>query len=535
MRPSSPSSLQSALAVAPRSALVFLLLAGLYLNQHVLTAPDAETPDVRSRDTLPPTLALVTIALGPIRGLIADILWFRAVQLQDDGEYFEIIQLAEWITAIQPRNTHVWAYQAWNMCYNIAFEFPEFEDRWPWIERALDLLRRDALRANPGNLHLHGEILRIFQDRIAKPGNAEHDLFMRKWAVLMIAATPRGDRTELAELAAMPTSADELRADPDVAALLAAASPIGTDLLSPATFWNPAAMPEALSRLAKDAAHAPAWRRLGLWHRATLLRSRHRLDLTRALAVDLKYGPLDWRLPQAQTIYWGALANEARKPYGDGLDYDQLFRQGMENAMLYGRLLVDPEAGIMATSPNLEMIGQINDHYDDILARSDHADRDHVLHRQFLERAVALLCSCDRRDEAQRLYDWLGATYGKRIPELDDFLAENLFPLLLRNTPETPREAVVAALDQAYSWLAAGDVRRATGYAKFAELLWRRADAPLPPLDQLRQDVVGRLLMSDMAASYKHRLVQRTVSPDLDPGIDRPVYLGRRVAAAEVP
>jgi hypothetical protein len=162
MNPAAPS-LRTFLAPVPRVALVLLLLTGLYLNQFVLTAPDAAAPPgMRGRDTLPPTLALVTIALGPIRGLIADLLWWRAVQFQDDGEYFEIIQLADWITAIQPRNTHVWAFQAWNMCYNIAYEFPEFGDRWPWVERALDLLRGDALRANPGSFPLHGEIVRIF-------------------------------------------------------------------------------------------------------------------------------------------------------------------------------------------------------------------------------------------------------------------------------------------------------------------------------------------------------------------------------------
>ena len=536
MNPAAPS-LRTALAAAPRRALVFLLLAGLYLNQHVLTTPDA-TPGMRGRDTLPPTLALVTIALGPIRGLIADVLWWRAVQFQDDGEYFEIIQLADWITAIQPRNTHVWAFQAWNMCYNIAFEFTEFEDRWPWIERALDLLRGDALRANPGSPALHGEIVRIFQDRIAKPGNAEHDLFMRKWAVLMIEAMPRGDRAELAELAAMPISADELRTDPGVAALLAAAGPAGNALFSPATWRNPATWPASLSALAGDAAHAPAWHTLNLWHRATLLRTRQHLDLTQALAVDDEYGPLDWRLPQAQAIYWGAHDHKAGTLSVEGLDYGQLFRQSMENAMLYGRLLIDPEAGILATSPNLEMIGRVNDYYDDMPARTAYSDRDHVLHHQFLERAVALLYSCDRRDEAQRLYDWLGEIYGKPTPELDDFVAENLFPLLLRNTPETPRDTVVAALDQAYSWLAAGDVRRATGYAKFAELCWRRnrpSDATMPSFDQLRQEVVGRLLAGGMAESYKHRLAQRTVSQELVATAEQPVYLGRRVTARKAP
>lgn len=67
----------------------------------------------------PPVVAFTTMALGSFRGLLADLLWLRAASLQDQGNYFEMVQLASWITKLQPRFSGATAYLAWNMAYNI--------------------------------------------------------------------------------------------------------------------------------------------------------------------------------------------------------------------------------------------------------------------------------------------------------------------------------------------------------------------------------------------------------------------------------
>ncbi|MFM7817350.1 MAG: hypothetical protein ACKPGI_10320, partial [Verrucomicrobiota bacterium] len=43
----------------------------------------------------PPVLAFTTVALGAFRGLIANALWIRANDLQEEGKYFEAVQLAD--------------------------------------------------------------------------------------------------------------------------------------------------------------------------------------------------------------------------------------------------------------------------------------------------------------------------------------------------------------------------------------------------------------------------------------------------------
>src|SRR6186997_3100102 len=86
----------------------------------------------------PPVLAFTTVALGGFRGLIANMLWLRASELQDEDKFFEMAQLADWITKLEPHYPQVWLVQGWNMAYNISVKFKEsapgqFPDRWRWV------------------------------------------------------------------------------------------------------------------------------------------------------------------------------------------------------------------------------------------------------------------------------------------------------------------------------------------------------------------------------------------------------------------
>src|SRR5439155_26327010 len=86
-------------------------------------------------ESAPPVLQFTTVALGGFRGLIANILWVRATELQDEDKFFEMVQLADWITKLEPRFVQVWLVQAWNMAYNISVKFPEPSDRLRWVQR----------------------------------------------------------------------------------------------------------------------------------------------------------------------------------------------------------------------------------------------------------------------------------------------------------------------------------------------------------------------------------------------------------------
>ena len=61
--------------------------------------------DEASIEGLPPMVAFTTVALGGFRGVLADMLWLRMNGLQQQGKYFEMVQLASWITKLQPKFT----------------------------------------------------------------------------------------------------------------------------------------------------------------------------------------------------------------------------------------------------------------------------------------------------------------------------------------------------------------------------------------------------------------------------------------------
>src|ERR1043166_1702517 len=106
-------------------ALAAVLLVGVARIQLALNR-DRKTlglTRVEPLENAPPVLAFTTVALGGFRGLIANMLWIRASELQDDDKFFEMAQLADWITKLEPHFVHVWLVQAWNMAYNISVKF----------------------------------------------------------------------------------------------------------------------------------------------------------------------------------------------------------------------------------------------------------------------------------------------------------------------------------------------------------------------------------------------------------------------------
>src|SRR5947207_8781500 len=144
-------------------ALALLLVIGAGQFQRVLNhqRADPQMGLMRVADlgsNAPPVLAFTTVALGGFRGLIANSLWIRANDLQNDGKYFEMVQLADWITKLQPTFAQVWLMQAWNMAYNISVKFTDFADRWRWVQRGIELLRDDGLRFCPNEALVYREL-----------------------------------------------------------------------------------------------------------------------------------------------------------------------------------------------------------------------------------------------------------------------------------------------------------------------------------------------------------------------------------------
>jgi hypothetical protein len=165
--------LLAALALAGAGALDVRLLH-LRGDLHLTQAPPTEN--------MPPMVAFTTVALGGFRGVLADVLWMRAGALQDEGRYFELVQLSDWIVKLQPRSPAIWAYHAWNMAYNISMLMSSPAEKWRWVRNGIVLLRDEGMACNPGSPRLHQELAWMFLHKLGTDYDSAAGYYRAQWA-----------------------------------------------------------------------------------------------------------------------------------------------------------------------------------------------------------------------------------------------------------------------------------------------------------------------------------------------------------------
>lgn len=197
----------------------------------------------------PPMIVFTTVVLGGFRGIIADVLWLRASILQEEGRFFELVQLADWITKLEPRFPEVWSFHAWNMAYNVSVMMPEPDERWRWIRNGIKLLRDEGIKYNPNQPALFFELAWIFQHKIGADSDLMHPYYKKYWATEMQNIFPSGF--------------------------------IPDEIVSQETM--------------------------------SILSKQYNMDIARMRKVDALYGPLDWRLPCSHAVYWAYLGRQSNK------------------------------------------------------------------------------------------------------------------------------------------------------------------------------------------------------------------------------
>ena len=136
-------------------------------------------------------------ALGGLRSIIAEVVWFRADRLQEEGRYVELAQLAHALALAEPHTPEVWSYASWNLAYNVSVMMRTGEDRWRWVEAAMSLLRDDGLRINPSSAELYRELAWLFELKIGADLDDAAPLYRRKWRETVADVEKRGAWEEL--------------------------------------------------------------------------------------------------------------------------------------------------------------------------------------------------------------------------------------------------------------------------------------------------------------------------------------------------
>ncbi|HEY5043918.1 MAG TPA: hypothetical protein VIK53_18245 [Verrucomicrobiae bacterium] len=441
-------------------------------------------------DNAPPMLAFTTVALGGFRGLISNFLWIRANDLQQDDKFFEAAQLANWITDLEPHFAQVWSFQAWNMAWNISVKFKEnspgdYADRWRWVENGIALLRDQGLRYNPDTTLLYQQLGWIFQSKMGQNLDDGNMYYKREWAEEM---TPF----------------------------------FGPDGTNFAALLHPQTAEEKTNVM--------------------VLREQYKIDPVFAEKVNEEWGPLDWRLPEAQAIYWGALGLEKAKENPGKVKADDLIQlrrliyQSMLQAFQHGRIISDPFNHTYALGPDLDIVDKVNDAYEKMYAEeTDHSQQDGILtaQRNFLRDAVYFLYEADRMAEAQRWFKYLGDKFpDKPILENDPkslpktlTLDEYAVGVVQIDIGETSRDRVTSAIEgliaHSYYELALGNDDRYLNFSQLAKRVYDRYTnktsryggdrVKLPPYDELNHEALSNLLDPQQGMPYAARARLRTL------------------------
>jgi hypothetical protein len=256
-------------------------------------------------------------------------------------------------------------------------------------------------------------------------------------------------------------------------------------------------------------------------------------------AVDDKYGPLEWRLPEAHAIYWGALGlkraaeNPTKVSQDDLITLRRIIYQSMQLSFHRGRLVRNPLSGAFEFGPNLDIIPKVNDAYEQS-AKDDQKNADHILkaHRNFLRTAIYFLYEYNRLADSAYWYKYLCTRYpdkplidgrGNSIPA-NLTLAEYVLSQIGMDINETSHDKVTAAIEgmlrNAYESIVLGEQDRYEGYKAMARRVWEiyqnkmtKESLPrvgLSPLEDIDREILNRFLDPQEGVPWEARAILRT-------------------------
>ncbi|HRR35016.1 MAG TPA: hypothetical protein P5026_13010 [Kiritimatiellia bacterium] len=304
---------------------------------------------------VPPAITFVMAGLGGFRGVVAEVLWFRANRLQDAGRYLELVQLADWLTMLDPHASEAWVYNAWNLAYNVSVMMGRPEDRLRWVSNGITLLRDDGLRFNPRDARLYRELAWFYQNKVGDSLDQAHLTY----------------KLDLARQLAPCVNADGTLHD----------------------------TPENRVRL-----------------------SALRLDADRMVALERRFGPLDWRLPNSHAIYWAAQGLEFATGH-ERLMCRRAVYQPLILSVFNGRLTGDINARQWRTAPNFDLALPTAEFLLDTYRDHPSATMKGVVQR-FLSHAIHDLYRDGRTDAARSLYTQLTVLPSEsgRQPSFEDVI-----------------------------------------------------------------------------------------------------------------
>lgn len=447
----------------------------------------------------PPLVAFTTIALGGFRGIIADMLWLRSISLQDEGKYFEMVQLASWITKLQPKFTGAIAYLAWNMSYNISVTFSSPEDRWRWVNNGINLYH-EALKYNPNDPMLYKELGWIYQHKLGNVLDDAQRYYKYQMAKDMLAVFG-ARKPDWEAFAAAPANEAALRViykeDSYLWTALKESGFENIAALSAVFREKGGVLPETFRKKLNNAKDEKL---IENCLRASWLRDVYFIDPAVVLSINRKYGELDWFLPESYAIYWATMGIN-KSPGKADTDCDRMISQSLQVAFANGWMMIPNNQPTMdfLIIPNMAVVDSVRDFYRDAAERNKNvASFRHAL-ENFLSAATVTLYSYGQYSKAQEYYRDLRKSYpGNKAAKLDfdQYVLSVWSEDISEGGYKQAQELISGLIFRACILIGYGDREAALSHIKLAQLAYEKYTrtykenrVKLPSFDKMKSEV----------------------------------------------
>ncbi len=426
-------------AILVSAALACIWLAGSLHEPLIDMRADYGLTQAEPLENAPPLVAFTTVALGGFRGLLVDALWMRLSRLQSEGKYFELVQLADWITKLEPRSSSIWAFQAWNLSYNISVFMSSEQDRWRWVHHGISLLRDEGLVYNRGSGQLYRELGWLFQHKVGSDSDQAHWHYKTEWFNKMDALLG-GPRPDFATL-------DQ--------------TPEGRDI-------------------------------------ARRMREEFKMEPEMMRRIEDEYGPLDWRIPESQAIYWAFTGLRYSRTDFDTDSLSRMIFQSLVALFQTGNYIF--RDGHLIDRPDLDIFPHVDKAFQNAFASGTRNPSFDEAYHNFLLDAIILHFYYQRDEKARAIFDQLAAL---NLEQLEDQTYESLIAALnQQQIDDMLRHRVLGLIDsillKAAEYRLDGNESAAENFETAAVRNWNaymsmrteenfRLRTGLPPLDILQE------------------------------------------------
>ncbi len=508
--------------------LILVTLGLLFALTRVERVLDSQVEEHHLRFTgqvenAPPMVAFTTVALGSFRGLIADLLWLRAGELHQQGSYYEMVQIARWIMDLQPTFSGAAVYLAWNMAYNISVTCSDFADRWRWVQEGIRLIRDQALLYNPEDPVLYKDLAWIFQHKMGNYMDDAHQYYKVQLAVAMTEVLQ--GQEDFAEWIHAPQDAKSFMAKfGENEKLWKAASLAGypdLEKLYNAFVENKAVLPPGFTASLRDGALT---KEIDTAFRVRLLQERYKLDVKRMHKLNLEFGQLDWRLPEAQAIYWASLGLE-KTPGGKDIHCERIVSQSLYEAFRSGRLLMADKKDFLTAqmAPNLELADAVKRTFDEAYKNNDETLSFFSAKINFMKEAIVMFFRYGKFKKAEEYFKEVSKIDGepRKFRTMEAFVMDKFAEEVRDASVKKAGDLVASMIWRSCYFLALNEPDAAVANERLARYVYKRymdsvrgieIRTGLPPYNDMKKTVTESCLKTFPPAM--RRILQSGIEED---------------------